>query len=96
MKNWRSKTIKDKEKVWVNFKGLCKGCGICLEICPQKCLFWGSELGYYGNLTPECDIEKCIACGLCQINCPDCAIKIEKIKTKKGGEGVKKKGNKQK
>lgn len=79
MKNWRSKITEDKQKRWVNFKELCKGCGICLEVCPAKCLFWGEELGYYSNLTPECDIEKCIACGLCQIHCPDCAIKVEKI-----------------
>lgn len=78
----RPKTFKDKKKSWTNFRGLCKSCGICLEVCPKKAIFWGEDLGYYGNPAPSVDIEKCIACGLCELNCPDCAIRVKK----KGGK----------
>ncbi len=81
MTNFKPKTFKYKKKSWTNFKGLCKGCGVCIAKCPQKALKWSKEdTGYYSNLTPEVDIKKCIACGICELHCPDCAIKVEKKK----------------
>lgn len=61
------------------FPGLCKGCGLCIEKCPKKCLDWSSVLGVYGTPTIESS-DACIACGICQEICPDCAISIEKRK----------------
>jgi len=74
-------TISDNKKSFTNFRGLCKGCGICLEICPRKCIKWSKEVGYYKTPAVECEIEKCIACRICEIRCPDAAIKIEKFET---------------
>jgi 2-oxoglutarate ferredoxin oxidoreductase subunit delta len=62
------------------FLSLCKGCGLCMEKCPQKCLSWSNNLGLYGTPTVEADMEKCIACGICKTVCPDCAIVVEKKK----------------
>ncbi|MGI6492570.1 MAG: 4Fe-4S dicluster domain-containing protein [Pelotomaculum sp.] len=59
------------------FPGLCKGCGLCIEKCPQKCIGWSKALGVYGTPTVEAS-DRCIACGICQEVCPDCAILIEK------------------
>lgn len=56
----------------------CKGCGICLEKCPVRALSWSETLGVYANPVPQCDLEKCIACGNCGQFCPDGAILIEK------------------
>lgn len=74
-------TISDNKKSFTNYRGLCKGCGICIEICPKKCLKWSKEVGYYKTPAVECEIEKCIACRICEIRCPDAAIKIEKLET---------------
>jgi len=32
------------------FPGLCKGCGLCREKCPEEALSWSEELGVYGTL----------------------------------------------
>lgn len=54
-------------------KKLCKNCGICVIICPKK-IFSQSE-------TEEViieDISKCSGCLICEYECPDFAITIEK------------------
>lgn len=58
----------------------CKGCGLCVEVCPKKIIELNkSELnskGYYpAGIT---DQEKCIGCAFCATICPDCVIKVEK------------------
>ncbi|HEB01497.1 MAG TPA: 4Fe-4S dicluster domain-containing protein [Candidatus Portnoybacteria bacterium] len=71
--------ITENEKVKITrFLGLCKSCGLCLEKCPVKAIKFGLDLGYHGNPAIEVDINKCIACELCERICPDCAVKIEK------------------
>ncbi|WP_094605306.1 hypothetical protein SPSIL_002950 [Sporomusa silvacetica DSM 10669] len=47
----------------------CKGCGICVELCPKKVLKL-DELGKIVVGTPD----DCVACGQCQLRCPDYAI----------------------
>lgn len=61
------------------FPGLCKGCGLCIEKCPVDTITWSKKLGVYGTpaVEPQQD-PACIACGICQNVCPDCAIIIEK------------------
>lgn len=47
---------------------LCTGCGVCLSICPKKCIqFKENEEGF---LYPFINQEKCVNCGLCTKNCP--------------------------
>ncbi|PIZ00514.1 4Fe-4S ferredoxin [bacterium (Candidatus Howlettbacteria) CG_4_10_14_0_8_um_filter_40_9] len=66
---------------WANFADYCKGCGLCIQKCPKKCLKFSSEtLGYYGTPAVDCDIDECIGCGICELNCPDSAIEVEKKK----------------
>jgi len=80
--SFNPKTFSDGKKSFTNFRGLCKGCGICVEICPQKALRYSKEVGVYKTPAVDCDIEKCVACGLCEIRCPDGAIKVEKLNGK--------------
>jgi len=65
---------------WSVFPGLCKGCGLCMEKCPKKCLSWSSNLGVYGTPAVEPNMDECIACGICENVCPDCAIAVIKKK----------------
>ncbi|MCX6089902.1 MAG: ferredoxin family protein [Candidatus Atribacteria bacterium] len=55
----------------------CKGCGYCIQICPQKVLSFSEEFnthGYYpANVGRR---EVCIGCGFCAQVCPDVAISV--------------------
>ncbi len=82
MNDFKGKTTKDSQKTITVFHGLCKGCGLCIENCPQKAIvFSKKDVGVYNDPTIEIDLEKCNACKICENICPDCAIKIEKEKT---------------
>ncbi|RJO62064.1 4Fe-4S dicluster domain-containing protein [candidate division WS5 bacterium] len=79
MRDYKGKTYSDSKKEWTNFSELCKGCGLCIEKCPQECLSAdNSRTNHYGTSTVKCDIGKCIACGICEIHCPDMAIRVDK------------------
>jgi len=59
---------------------ICKGCGLCIEVCPKKIIAIAlgriNSKGYKPSAIT--DINQCIACGMCAIMCPDSAIKVEK------------------
>ncbi|MDA8096276.1 MAG: 4Fe-4S binding protein [Clostridia bacterium] len=76
-----------KRGTFTLFPGLCKGCGLCIEKCPKKCLGWSRTLGVYGMPAIEPINEDCISCGVCSTVCPDCAILVERY----GKEDKKKK-----
>lgn len=79
MEDFKPKSFADSEKKIVVFHGLCKGCGLCLEKCPQKAIsFSKSDLGVYNTPTIEIHLNKCNSCGICEIICPESAIKLEK------------------
>jgi len=56
---------------------LCKGCGICVSVCPQKVLVISTtKINPKGFNIAEAKNEKCIGCRLCEVVCPDFAITI--------------------
>lgn len=57
------------------FRGWCKSCGICVALCPRKCL----ETRDDGSPVVIAE-EKCTGCGWCETHCPDFAISVRKIK----------------
>lgn len=59
------------ERVTVN-QAYCKGCGICIHICPKNALTLNA------HDKAELDEELCIACGMCERYCPDLAISMVK------------------
>lgn len=76
--HFKSVEYQDKGLVWKISPDLCKSCGMCIEKCPAKCLSYDSEnLEYLGMPLVKNDIERCIACRTCELNCPDSAIEIE-------------------
>ncbi|MBE6689045.1 MAG: 4Fe-4S dicluster domain-containing protein [Ruminococcaceae bacterium] len=65
----------------VTFKSdLCKGCGLCVSVCPKKIISLDTSAlnkkGYHPAVIT--DAEKCIACAFCATICPDVVIKVEK------------------
>ena len=59
---------------------LCKGCGLCVEVCPKKILRLNKEkLNAKGHYPAEMtDQDAYIACAFCATICPDCVITVEK------------------
>ncbi len=53
-------------------KNWCKQCYICKELCPKQ-VFGIDE---NGDITVERP-DDCIKCRLCEMRCPDFAIKVE-------------------
>ncbi|QGG48658.1 4Fe-4S dicluster domain-containing protein [Heliorestis convoluta] len=80
MAEWKVYTTESGKGRFNLFPGLCKGCGLCIEKCPTDTITWSGKLGIYG--TPAVEVQQdpaCIACGICQNVCPDCAIVIERL-----------------
>jgi 2-oxoglutarate ferredoxin oxidoreductase subunit delta len=49
----------------------CKGCGLCVESCPPKCLELEPELSAYGVHPARYTGEDCTGCGICFYCCPE-------------------------
>lgn len=52
----------------------CKGCDICVKMCPERCLRLNDEL--VAELT---DPEACTGCRICEWLCPDFAIRVRRV-----------------
>ena len=50
----------------------CKGCGICVEFCPEDALVLDEM-----EKAQLISSEKCNGCGMCELRCPDLAIELE-------------------
>jgi len=49
----------------------CKGCGLCVESCPPKCLALERELSEYGVHPAAYSGDGCTGCGICFYCCPE-------------------------
>jgi 2-oxoglutarate ferredoxin oxidoreductase subunit alpha len=55
----------------------CKGCDLCLNLCPKQVFQETSELGDKGfKIRKPIATDKCTECGLCKYFCPEGAISI--------------------
>ena len=56
----------------------CKGCDICIAICPRKIFVRSKKRNGYGTNMPEVqNSENCSVCRMCERMCPDGAINVE-------------------
>jgi 2-oxoglutarate ferredoxin oxidoreductase subunit delta len=86
IKLWREplgkeKTRKLKAEIYI-ISNYCKGCGYCIEFCPEKVLERSEELNKRGVHYPR--VKKgaeCVFCGFCSAICPDFAIFVMEKKT---------------
>ena len=65
-------------KLWIDER-YCKGCLICVDVCPTKSIKPSKEINGGYILPAEDDMNSCKACGLCELMCPDFAIAIEEV-----------------
>jgi len=58
----------------------CKGCGLCVSVCPKKILELSSGTLNVKGYRPVAivDMDACIGCCSCARMCPDCVIEVEK------------------
>jgi 2-oxoglutarate ferredoxin oxidoreductase subunit delta len=62
----------------------CKGCGVCVDACPPKCLVLLPGLNTYGVHPARYTGENCTGCGICFYVCPEPgAITVYRIATPK-------------
>jgi 2-oxoglutarate ferredoxin oxidoreductase subunit delta len=58
----------------------CKGCGLCVEVCPKKIIFLDpnktNPKGYHPATVEKMD--ECIGCASCARMCPDSIITVER------------------
>lgn len=56
---------------------LCKGCELCMAVCPKNCFEHADSLNAYGvypiRLTAD---AQCTGCSSCAVMCPDTAIEV--------------------
>jgi len=58
-------------------KDRCKGCGLCVIVCPKNVLEMSTEVSAKGYFPAyQARPEDCIYCALCCTMCPDVAITI--------------------
>jgi len=59
----------------------CKGCGLCVSVCPMKILALDlTQVNKIGYNPAHCfDPDKCIACTNCALMCPDSVITVERL-----------------
>ncbi|NLC03010.1 MAG: 4Fe-4S binding protein [Tissierellia bacterium] len=64
---------------------LCKGCNLCVSVCPTKILAIDetklNAKGYHPAYVENPD--NCIACAFCGLVCPDLVITVEKFDKQK-------------
>lgn len=60
-------------------KERCKGCSLCIKVCPKKILGLSNDLNNAGmHPVDVIDMNQCIGCCMCAVMCPDVAIRIER------------------
>jgi 2-oxoglutarate ferredoxin oxidoreductase subunit delta len=65
-------------KGWIEINEVyCKGCGICVSVCPQEAMALDQDRltskGYHPVMLVS---ENCTGCGICAIVCPDAALTV--------------------
>ena len=68
---------KEKDIVIIIDRDLCKGCDICVQVCKPK----GLELKdapdkWEGAVVEMTNPDLCNFCRLCEVQCPDFAIRV--------------------
>ena len=59
----------------------CKGCSVCVVVCPTKAIGLGHEVNPKGyNYMQMVNPETCTGCTNCAAVCPDSCITVYRVK----------------
>lgn len=61
----------------------CKGCGLCVEVCPKKSIAISKKSNKSGYFPAQATNTDCTGCAMCAIICPDVAIEVYRDDTDK-------------
>jgi len=65
-------------------ENICKGCGLCVSVCPTDIIFLADYLNGKGYRPASVvDQDKCISCAACGRICPDGVITVYRPSKKK-------------
>ncbi|MDP8229024.1 MAG: 4Fe-4S binding protein [Candidatus Electryoneaceae bacterium] len=79
-----SSTTSDGETTIYIYEHYCKGCEICVEVCPKGVLDMVTASDRWeGTMVKVININACNACMLCEYECPDFAIEVYNKKKEK-------------
>lgn len=74
--------MSEKKKGFISIdKEVCKGCYLCVSVCPLKLIGVSDKLnmkGFYPAEPKDTEDNKkgCTACTQCALTCPDVAIEV--------------------
>ena len=54
----------------------CKGCGLCVTVCPKSCIAISSRSNKKGYFPAEIVSGDCSACAMCAIVCSETIIEV--------------------
>ncbi len=69
---FKGKIVVDTEK--------CKGCEVCIPVCPTNVIEMASLVNSKGYHFMEQVREECIGCTNCAVVCPDGVITVYRVK----------------
>ena len=58
----------------------CKGCGVCVSVCPKQVIALSKNVNVKGCNYAEMVNGDCIGCASCGMVCPDGVITVYKAK----------------
>ena len=67
----------------------CKGCGLCVVVCPKNCIVISRRSNQNGYFPAQATDSDCTGCAMCAIICPDVAIEVfyeSKVKAAKSNK----------
>ena len=54
----------------------CKGCGLCVVVCPKQCIVISTTSNKTGFFPAEKNNNECTGCAACAIICPEAVIEV--------------------
>ena len=56
----------------------CKGCGLCIAVCPKKCIVISKHSNKSGYFPVETSNSDCTGCAMCAIICPEVVLEVSR------------------
>ncbi len=54
----------------------CKGCGLCVKVCPKNNIVISEESNKAGYFPAKASNNDCTGCCVCALVCPDAVIEV--------------------